>query len=143
MSVFKVGVRIPDDLARDEPPVYSAYSSDTGMEYELHECTDGIGALIGSSHEDIGQVTWWRAVSLEEGMAWIDSQINPPPLCPGSGRIVAAHRVRRGIYTDKWQTFCPHHGGAAPFAIAEPHPAGGYLRRYLEHPLPQQKENAA
>jgi len=75
MSTTNIGIMVPADLDREAGPVYSAYRSDTGMEYELFECADGVGALIGSNHEDVGLVTWWRTGSLEEGTEWIDAQL--------------------------------------------------------------------
>jgi hypothetical protein len=75
MSTTKIGIQVPDDLDREAGPAYSGYRSDTGMEYELFECVDGIGALIGSSHEDVGLVTWWRTDSLAEGTEWIDDKL--------------------------------------------------------------------
>lgn len=75
MSTWKMGVGMPTDLDREAGPVYSGYRSDTGMEYELYECVDGVGALIGTNHEDVGLVTWFRTGSLEEGTEWIDAQL--------------------------------------------------------------------
>lgn len=75
MSVSRIGIHVPADLNREAGAVYSASNSATGLEFELFETTDEVGALIGYNHEDVGLVTWWRADSLEEGMGWIDKQL--------------------------------------------------------------------
>ena len=76
MAVTQLGVRVPEDYDRDatENEVYQAYDSSTGMEYTLYEASENT-ALVGVNHEAVGLVTWWRAGSLEEGIAWIDKEV--------------------------------------------------------------------
>lgn len=58
-----------------------------------------------------------------------------PLTCPGSGRTVSKARVKSGIYTTEWRTWCPYHLGTAPFRLAEVKPGGlGYYMRYDTHP---------
>lgn len=82
MATTRIGIHVPDDLDREARAVYSASLSSVGperddleWEAELFECTDGIGALIGTNGS-AGVVTWWRTGSLDEGMAWIDEQLD-------------------------------------------------------------------
>jgi hypothetical protein len=82
MATTRIGINVPDDLDREAGAVYSVSLStiepdgdDLEWEAELFECTDGIGALIGTNGST-GLVTWWRTGSLDEGMAWIDEQLD-------------------------------------------------------------------
>ena len=44
------------------------YDDDTGMEYAIYETIEGV--FIGSCHDAVGLVSWWRADSYDEAMAW-------------------------------------------------------------------------
>lgn len=77
MSITHIGVRVPSD--RDhffDEDSYSERSNLSGMEYNVYEFRgdDSKECLIGTSHDAVGLVTWWRADTFDEAEAWVDKQ---------------------------------------------------------------------
>lgn len=70
MAVTKIGIHIPLDYVRDSEPVHE----DTfgPIEFQVFASTSGEGYLIGTCHEDVGLVTWWRAEKILDVMEWMD-----------------------------------------------------------------------
>jgi len=83
MTVTKVGIHMPVDYDRDAEPVLTEFryflDDDEEVEatFNVYETTDGVGALIGWYLEAVGLVTFHRADSIEEAIAWVYEQITP------------------------------------------------------------------
>lgn len=77
MSVTHIGVRIPSDRSQffDEDS-YGEHEELSGMEYQVfeHRGDDAKECLIGTSHDAVGLVTWWRADTFDEAETWVEQQ---------------------------------------------------------------------
>jgi hypothetical protein len=77
MSVTHIGVRTPSDRSQFHVvDSYGEHEDLSGMEYEVfeHKDDDSKECLIGTSHDAVGLVTWWRADTFEEAEAWVEQQ---------------------------------------------------------------------
>lgn len=81
MSVTRLGNYMPVDYDRDAEPVLTEFRFYVDDDEEV-EATFNVyevpgGALIGWYLEDVGLVTFHRADSVEEAIAWVYEQVTP------------------------------------------------------------------
>jgi hypothetical protein len=77
VTIQHLGVRTPSDRSKfyDEDS-YSEHEDLSGMEYQVfeHRGEDEMECLIGTSHDAVGLVTWWRADGVDEATDWVEQQ---------------------------------------------------------------------